>query len=50
MLLKQQELDKAKKIFRLFEDNYKKLGNAAKYCEAEVAQNYETLLSIFGLE
>lgn len=49
ILVKESDFDKAKKIFKLFEEKYKKLSNEIKHSEPEVAQSYETLLSIFSL-
>lgn len=49
ILAKEGDFEKSKKIFKLFEEKYKKLGGDIKHREPEVAQNYETLLYIYTL-
>ena len=49
ILAKEGDFEKSKKVFKVFEEKYKKLGSDVKHREPEVAQNYETLLSIYSL-
>ena len=49
ILAKEEDFEKSKKVFKLFEEKYRKIGNEVKHREPEVAQNYETLLSIYSL-
>jgi len=49
ILAKEGDFEKSKRVFKAFEEIYKKLGSDVKHREPEVAQNYETLLSIYSL-